>query len=152
MEEQRAANTSMTGEQSAGATSQKAGGRLVVIFDGSCDFCTATAELLQRLDWRQRLQCLPFQMPGLPERYGLTLKECEESLWVIWPDGRRARGAEAVSAALDAISVLPLFRWLYRLPGLAGFEERLYRWVAAHRQYLPGVRPFCQRPGAPCGS
>jgi predicted DCC family thiol-disulfide oxidoreductase YuxK len=127
-------------------------GQLTIIFDGSCDFCTATAELLRHLDRRKRLRCLPFQLPGLPERYGLTLRQCEESVWAIAPEGGRYRGAEAISIALDAILGRPLFLRLYRLHPVGRLEERLYRWIAAHRQYLPGVRPYCQRPGAPCGS
>ncbi|MBX5450490.1 thiol-disulfide oxidoreductase DCC family protein [Thermogemmatispora sp.] len=123
----------------------------LVIFDGSCDFCTAIAELIQRLDWRRRLTCLPFQIEGLPERYGLSVRQCEESVWTLLPDGRHYRGAQAISQILDLLIGLPLFQTLYRLPTLACLEERLYRWVAAHRQYLPGVKPFCQRPGAPCG-
>ncbi|WP_376796781.1 thiol-disulfide oxidoreductase DCC family protein [Thermogemmatispora sp.] len=124
--------------------------KTIVIFDGSCDFCTAIAQLLQRLDWRRRLTCLPFQIGGLPERYGLSSQQCEESVWTILPDGRRYRGAQAISLILDQLIGVPLLQRLYRLPGLAPLEEGLYRWVANHRQYLPGVTPFCQRPGSPC--
>ncbi|MBX5457193.1 MAG: DUF393 domain-containing protein [Thermogemmatispora sp.] len=126
--------------------------KAIVIFDGSCDFCTATAELLRRLDRGRRVTCLPFQIAGLPERYGLSVRACEESVWIILPDGRRYRGAQALAYALDLLIGFPLWQHLYRLPGLGPLAEHLYRWVAAHRQYLPGVRPFCQRPGAPCGA
>src|SRR5215472_12459966 len=32
--------------------------RIVLLFDGSCHFCTACAECLRLLDWRHCLHCL----------------------------------------------------------------------------------------------
>ncbi len=83
--------------------------QLVILFDGSCHFCTACAELLRMLDGRHRLSCLPFQAPGVPQSYGLTVTQCEQVVWAISSDGRRYQGAQAMSAALDAIFDLPFF-------------------------------------------
>ena len=126
--------------------------KLVVHFDGSCHFCTATAELVPVLDWRHRLHCFPFQAPGLPQAYGLTVAPCERVVWAISPDGRSYQGAQAVSAALDVMVGLPLFRVLYQVPGIGPIEDKVYSWVANHRQRFPGIRPSCQRPGSPCGA
>jgi predicted DCC family thiol-disulfide oxidoreductase YuxK len=125
--------------------------KLVVLFDGSCRFCTATAELLGFLDWRHRLHCLPFQAPGVPQAYGLTLAQCEQTVRAISSDGSNSQGAHAVSAVLNAIVGFPLFRALYHFPGIGLIEDKVYRWVAGHRQWFPGIRPYCKRPGAPCG-
>jgi predicted DCC family thiol-disulfide oxidoreductase YuxK len=124
--------------------------KLVVLFDGSCHFCTATAELLRVLDWRHRLHCLPFQAAGVPQAYGLTMAQCERAVWAISPDGSSFQGAQAVSTVLDAMVGLPLFRVLYHFPCIGPIEDKIYSWVASHRQWFPGIRPYCERPGSPC--
>jgi predicted DCC family thiol-disulfide oxidoreductase YuxK len=126
--------------------------KLVILFDGSCRFCTAAAELLRVLDWRHRLECLPFQAPGVPQAYGLTVAQCERILWAIAPGGGSYQGAQAVSAALDAIVGLPLFQRLYLCPGIGQIEDKVYTWVASHRQFFPGIRPYCERSGSSCSA
>ena len=126
--------------------------RLVILFDGSCNFCTACAELLRVLDWRHRLHCLPFQAPGVPQSHGLTVAQCEQVIWAISSNGPRYQGTQAVSAALDAIVVFPFFLLLYQVPGIKHMEDQVYAWVAKHRRFFPGMRPYCERPGAPCST
>jgi predicted DCC family thiol-disulfide oxidoreductase YuxK len=128
-------------------TTQKA----VLIFDGSCPFCTACAELLRVLDWRHRLDCLPFQAPGVPESHGLTVAQCEQTAWTITADGQVYPGAQAANAALDAIVLLPVFLFLSQLPGIKHIEDKIYAWVAKNRRFFPGIRPYCERPDRPCG-
>ena len=125
--------------------------KLVVLFDGSCHFCITAAELVQVLDWQHRLHCLPFQAPGVPQAYGLTVAQCEQAVWAISLDGKSYQGAQAVGAVLDVIFGFPLFRVLYHFPGIGPIEDKVYSWVASHRQWFPGIRPSCQRPGSPCG-
>ncbi|MBV9232107.1 MAG: DUF393 domain-containing protein [Chloroflexi bacterium] len=126
--------------------------KLVLIFDGSCNFCTACVGIFHLLDWRHRLECLPFQEPDVPQRYGLTLLQCEQAAWVILPSGQIYGGAQAINLALDTSIGLPLFAQLSHLPWMGKLEERVYGWIAAHRQRLPGVRPYCKRPGSTCGT
>ena len=125
--------------------------RIVLLFDGSCNFCTACAELLRLLDWRHGLHCVPFQAPGVPQAYGLTIPQCAEAVWAISAEGHAYRGAQAVSVALDTIVPLPFFLRLYRYPALQPLEDKVYAWVAGNRQFFPGIRPYCERPGNPCG-
>src|SRR5215831_3055625 len=113
--------------------------KFVLIFDGSCNFCTACAELLQVLDWRHRLQSFPFQKSGVPQSYGLTIAQCERSAQVISHSGQIYREAQAVNAALDAVVVFPCFMFLYRLPGIRQIEDKAYAWVAKNRRFLPGI-------------
>ena len=125
--------------------------KAVLVFDGSCPFCTACAEILQVLDWRHGLDCLPFQAPGVPESYGLSVAQCEQTAWTITADGCAYQGAQAASAALDAVVPLPVFLCLSRLPGINHVEDKVYAWVAKNRRHFPGIRPYCERPGNPCG-
>ena len=55
--------------------------RLTLIFDGSCDFCTRTVRLVRAVDRNDRITVVPFQKPGEPERHGLTVSQCEGSVW-----------------------------------------------------------------------
>ena len=126
--------------------------QLVVLFDGSCPFCTACAELLQVLDGRHRLHCLPFQAPGVPQSYGLVVAQCEQAVWAISSNGRRYQGAQAMSAALDAIVDLPFFLWCYQFPAIKRMEDKVYAWFAKNRRFFPEMQPYCQRPGAPCST
>lgn len=132
--------------------SQTARQSLLVIFDGSCDFCTATITILQRCDWRGLFHFAPFQQPGLPAQHDLTIQQCEQAVWIVMPDGHKFAGAHAVCSILDAIIIYPLFTTLYQLPPLARLADALYAWVARNRSHFPGVTPYCQRPGAQCGN
>jgi predicted DCC family thiol-disulfide oxidoreductase YuxK len=125
--------------------------KTVLIFDGSCNFCTACAEFLRLLDGKHRLQCLPFQAPHVPLSYGLTVTQCEQAAWAISPNGHLYPGAQAVCAALDAVVGLPFFLVLYRWPGIGQIEDKIYAWVAKNRRFFPGIRPYCERPSSPCG-
>lgn len=125
--------------------------KLVLLFDGSCNFCTACAEFFRILDRRHRLQCLPFQIPGIPQSYGLTIAQCEQAAWVIAPNGDFYPGAQAVSIALDAALGLPFFLSVYRLPGIGRIEDKIYAWMAKNRRFFPGIRPYCERPHSLCG-
>ncbi|HET8846675.1 MAG TPA: DUF393 domain-containing protein [Ktedonobacteraceae bacterium] len=124
---------------------------LTLLFDGSCNFCTASAELLRVLDRRGSLHCLPFQIPELPQSYGLTIKQCEEAIWAITSTGQKYRGAQAVNVALDSLTNHHFFLRFYQLRGIKQIENRIYSWIARNRRFLPGMRPYCQRPETPCG-
>ena len=125
--------------------------KLLFLFDGSCNFCTACTDIFRLLDRRHRLQCLPFQAPNVLQQYGLTIAQCEQAAWAVLPSGQLYRGAQAINLALDTCIGLSIFEKIFHLPGIGRFEEQVYSWVAAHRQWFPGVRPYCQRPGAICG-
>ncbi len=125
--------------------------QLVIFFDGSCNFCTGGTKLLRVLDWRHRLQCLPFQAPGVLQTYELAVTQGGQAIWAISSRGRIYRGAQAVSAALDAIVGLHFFLFLYRLPGIRQIEDKVYAWVAKNRRFFPGIHPYCDRSSGPCG-
>ncbi len=125
--------------------------RLLLIFDGDCGFCSLCVLWIQALDRRGRVRVEPFQRSRLLQEIGLTRAQCEEAAWAIEPDGRRHRGALAVCAALAWAVGVPAWCRICALPGLRQLLEAVYRWVAAHRDRLPGVCPYCQRYPEACG-
>ena len=124
--------------------------KLVFIFDGSCGFCTACVEFFRLLDWRGQFQFLPFQMHDVSQRCGLTITQCEQEAWVVLPSGKMYHGAQAINFVLDTIIGIHLFELLFHLPGMRKLEWGVYAWVTAHRQWFPGVCPYCQRTSSPC--
>ncbi len=74
----------------------------------------------------------------MPQRWGLTLVECEEAAWAVEPGGRRHRGAGAVNAAIAWALGLALPMHLYALPGVRQIQDAVYAWVARHRSASAG--------------
>lgn len=125
--------------------------RLTLIFDGSCDFCTQVVRHLRTLDPYNRVTIVPFQRPGFPEANGLTVAQCEGSIWAITPDSATYSAAAAASLTGAVIFGMPLPLWLYSIPGIRAALEAAYRWVARNRSSFPGDRPYCEQYPEECG-
>jgi predicted DCC family thiol-disulfide oxidoreductase YuxK len=124
---------------------------VTLVFDGCCGFCTRCVDWLTRLGRRRRVPPVAFQLPGVPELYGLTAAECAAAAWAVDADGTRHRGAAAANAALSAALGTTLPLRLYRVGPVGRLQDRAYAWVARNRRHLPGVAPWCQtHPGAGC--
>ena len=106
--------------------------------------------LLEALDRNRRVTAVPFQRSGTPASVGLTLEECEASVWAIAPDGGRYRGAEAVNALVACAlgTAVPLL--LYYLPGICQLQDFIYSLIAQNRSRLPGDQPYCAQHPAEC--
>jgi predicted DCC family thiol-disulfide oxidoreductase YuxK len=108
----------------------------VVIFDGSCPLCTALCRGLERVGGRGRLAYLSLYDRRAEERYpDLPRRELLEHVYVIEPNGRRHRGAEAIRhlarwvpgmwplvPLLYVPGSLPVWEWLY-----SAFSRRRHR-------------------------
>lgn len=95
---------------------------------------------------------VPFQQPGLPESVGLTYKQCEQTVWVVTPDGATYGTAGAVNLILALLLGAPLPLWLYATPGIRQIQERalpLGRRQNRHR--FPGDKPYCEQFPEACG-
>src|SRR5690606_39581069 len=91
--------------------------QLLLVYDGKCGFCSSVARILRRLDWRGRIYTLPFQIEGLPEEMGSSLREARRTALALTPSGKLWRGAGSAAASFDMLLPfgLPLFRLLYSL-------------------------------------
>ena len=125
----------------------------VLVFDGQCGFCTRAVAWILRLDRRHRLVPLPYQLPGVPQRYGLTSEDCRTAAWTFTPDGRWFRGAGAINAALATVVGNRLPLWIYQLPVIRWAQDAALRLDARNRRLFPGVTPWCcTHPDAGCGT
>lgn len=116
----------------------------VLVFDGDCGFCTTCARVLQRWVVRDGSPSVaPWQRLEL-EGMHLTAEQCAQAVQWVGEDGQVASGHAAIAAALRAGR--PVWRPVGALllaPGFSWLAARLYSWVAAHRDALPGGTPAC---------
>lgn len=131
--------------------SQGISGRLTLLFDGDCGFCTACAVLLRALDRKHRVSVTPFQAPGACAALGLSPQECEAAAWVAAEGRGPVRGAEAILLALAAATGVGRLARLYLTPSRRRCADSAYAWFARQRGRLPGLRPYCQTHPAECG-
>ena len=116
--------------------------RPLLIFDGDCGFCTASANVMRR--WiRPRCGIEPWQRVDIAS-FGLTPEECTTAVQFVDADRTVRSGSRAVMAMLRTAPVpWPLLGQAGDLPGVAQVADRVYRWIAAHRDRFPGSTPAC---------
>jgi predicted DCC family thiol-disulfide oxidoreductase YuxK len=110
--------------------------RLVLVYDGECDFCTRLAGWVERRDARGRIAVRANQERGLVERLGLTRAEVNRAAWAIEPGAGRFEGAAAINRVLRELGG----GWralgsLYLLPPLGWVEDWYYARVARRRAW-----------------
>ena len=124
-----------------------AAGRLV--YDADCGFCSRSVRWLaaRRPD---RVTLSPWQ--SLPDLAALGLTSEQVTQQAYWQDaaGRWRAGSAAIAAAMVARGgwAAPAGRAIAR-PPLSPLAEEVYRWVAEHRDALPGSTDACRAPRPP---
>ena len=118
----------------------------MLVYDGDCGFCTATARWAKRR-LSDDYQVVPSQQADLTA-LGLTGDDVARSAWWIDPDGTRSDEHRSIAGALGAMGgawptvgrlltlgpISPLARWVYRL--VANNRYRIRR---------PGTASSCNR-------
>jgi predicted DCC family thiol-disulfide oxidoreductase YuxK len=111
--------------------------RPVLIYDGSCSFCSIWVRYWQKLT-AGRIDYAPSE--GAAHRFPeISAEAFHKSVWLIFPDGRRFSGAEAVFHLMDHGRETKWPLLLYQqIPGVAFLTEGVYRFVAQHRSFFYG--------------
>ena len=113
-----------------------ADGRLVLVYDGECEFCGRLARWVERSDWRRRVIVRPSQEPGLIEGLGLTPAEVGRAAWAVEPGGRKFEGAAAINRVLRELGGgWRLAASLYGVAPMGWLEDAYYRRVARRRSW-----------------
>jgi predicted DCC family thiol-disulfide oxidoreductase YuxK len=116
--------------------------RPVLLYDGDCGFCSASARFVER--WIPiPARVMPWQHADLAT-LGVTREACLEAVQWIGPDRTVRAGPAGIAALLRSSN--PFWRPLGYLLGLRPFASLawpVYRWVARHRHRLPGGTPAC---------
>ena len=117
---------------------------MIVLFDGSCRFCTRSAHSLKRT-FGARVALKNFQEPGALDPYPTVTHEAAmKRMHVVLPDGRIFAGAEAF--ARIAAASTPVVGWLaygYYIPGVRQIADWTYDFVARNRYRLMGKQEAC---------
>jgi predicted DCC family thiol-disulfide oxidoreductase YuxK len=123
--------------------SQAARSHGTMLFDGDCRFCSSAARRAARIN--PGATVIAWQLADL-EEFGVTPTEANDSLQYIDAD-RHATGADAVGHFLvDAGGWYAAIGRLLLLPGVRSLARPTYRWIASHRDRLPGGSPACRVP------
>ncbi len=126
-------------------TSGAARTRPVLVYDGDCGICTKCVGFVER-HLTAELDIVAFQHADL-DSLGLTVKECEEAVQWVEPDGRVTSAHIAVGDLLRATGL----RWrplafLAQTPPFSWVASVVYKWIARNRDRLPGGTPACAMP------
>ena len=120
----------------------------LMLFDGVCNFCSASVNLALALDRRGMIRFCPIQSAygqALARRHGLDPDD--PATFVFFDHGAaklRSTGALALATRLpapwrwarDALRVVPRAQW----------RDGVYDWIAANRYRLFGRRQVCRLP------
>lgn len=128
---------------------QAASSGALLIYDGDCGFCRWSVRRL-RFMTGDRVDFAPYQ--EVAERFpDISRDEFNKSVFLIEPDGRKTRAAEAVcrSMAVSRAKRWPL--WIYdHVPGASSAMEISYRAIARSRPVIsPVIRLLFGRGSVP---
>jgi len=112
----------------------------VLIYDGECAVCRASALWLMRralAGGATDLEIVPCRSSLRAERFPqVSERACMEAMQLVLPGGTVLAGADAVPEILERI---PRWRWLRRLfdlPAARPLARRAYAWIARNRMRL----------------
>lgn len=117
----------------------------ILIFDGDCGFCTTTANWITK-NSAVPVDAQPYQWAKLAE-FGLTEKEAAAKVQLI-SGGKIYAGHHCMAKLLliQPNALLKLLGAVMVMPGVEPISAKVYEWVAANRQRLPGGTPACKMP------
>lgn len=119
---------------------------MLLVFDGDCGFCTASARWIEARLPGGEVEVEPWQALDLDE-LGLTEHDVSTAAWWIDGDGRSRRGHLAIGHALIAAGgVWALIGRLMTIPPVSWLARPAYALVARYRHRLPGATDACRLP------
>ena len=114
-----------------------------VIYDGNCNLCVTTVQMLETLDQGMLFQYSPMQDEQTIARWGITPSDCEGGVILIdakMPE-RRWQGTAAVEEIGRLLPIGGVFVDAYRaLPGVKWVGDRFYEQIRDNRYTLFGKR------------
>lgn len=113
------------------------GGQDLLVYDGDCRFCHASAGRLLRLAG-PKLRLVSLHEPGLLEALAISQEAAMQAMHLITPEGRVFRGLEAAVQALRHRPIVGVLAKAYYLPGLRQLGDLGYRLVARYRYAIMG--------------
>ncbi|MBX3067591.1 MAG: DUF393 domain-containing protein [Microbacteriaceae bacterium] len=119
----------------------------ILIFDGSCGFCSSSVRFAAR--WLPAMpQALPYQFAEL-DSIGLTEIQAAEKVWLALPGDQEIELFGGHLAVAEVLRHQPSFGFrllgnLMELPGVSQVSALAYALAAKYRHKLPGGTPACE--------
>jgi predicted DCC family thiol-disulfide oxidoreductase YuxK len=111
-------------------------GRMQVLYDADCGFCTRVAGLLRRLDQEDRLDLVPLQRAGAVLPDAPSEDRLRDRMYVRDAGGSWSIGGAAWLRIADVVPALRPVARLARLPFVRPFVEPGYALVARNRHRI----------------
>ncbi|QYR23404.1 DUF393 domain-containing protein [Paenibacillus sp. sptzw28] len=112
--------------------------RLYILYDGTCNLCIATVRRIKELhssaDLRfVSIQSLEENKETIPGIEAIPLEQLLAKLHVVERSGALYAGADGIVRILRTSAGFKWLAPLYRIPGMRGSADALYRYIAARR-------------------
>jgi predicted DCC family thiol-disulfide oxidoreductase YuxK len=117
----------------------------ILFFDGDCGFCTSTANFIEK-NSTAKIEAKPYQWAKLAD-FGLTEKEAAAKVQLV--SGGKIYAGHHCMAKLLLLQPNPILKFVGAvmvMPNIDPISAKVYDWVAANRQKLPGGTPACKMP------
>jgi predicted DCC family thiol-disulfide oxidoreductase YuxK len=119
----------------------------VVIYDGTCGICAGNLKWLYRLDTLKKFDATPYQADDLLRLFPhLKIEECQQTMHLVFPDGRTYKGADAFRQVFLRMPLMFLVGVLLSIPPLPWVLRKLYPILARNRYRIGGK---CELPVQP---
>ena len=119
---------------------------MLLVFDGDCGFCTASARWIEARLPPGKVRVEPWQVLDVDE-LGLTEADVTTAAWWIEDEGRRFRGHAAVGRSLnEAGGLWGVVGRIIVTPPISWIARPVYALVARNRHRLPGATDACRLP------
>jgi hypothetical protein len=117
-----------------------------VYFDGECEFCRRSADVIRVLDVLARFEWVNFRKVSKSK---FDLPRAEKEMLLLTPEGEWLGGFYAFRWMSWKMPLTMPIAWALYLPGIAQAGPWAYAWVASHRYLFLGRA--CDAEGGACG-
>jgi predicted DCC family thiol-disulfide oxidoreductase YuxK len=114
-----------------------------VIYDGDCRMCSRIVRMLH--SWGGGvLETVAFQQADVGSRFPwISSADFQASLQLVGPGRKTWQGGAAIEQLLTILPRGRAISWIFRIPLIRYFADRIYRWIARNR-YRLGCGDHCR--------
>jgi predicted DCC family thiol-disulfide oxidoreductase YuxK len=113
--------------------------KIVVLFDGQCNFCRSQIDRLARFDGKNRIEYVSLHEPHVKTDYpNLSFDQLMEQMWVITPEGQQYGGADSLKYLSRKLPRLWFLMPFLHFPLSMPLWRFLYRQIAKRRYKIAG--------------
>jgi predicted DCC family thiol-disulfide oxidoreductase YuxK len=117
--------------------------KYTLVYDGDCRICARIVAVIDRWDAAGEVERVPYQSPGIIERFPwIPMESFVKAMQLVGPGRQTWEGAGAVEKLLTVLPRGRWIAWIFHVPLARALADRAYRWVARNR-YRLGCGDHC---------